>query len=374
MERTLKTHCILLTLLILVGCRHYGTLTSPFAGPYNYETYGPIKESLSFINDSVCIYRQYSMFDKCTIYINDTIGWRYETPHSIDLYRSNNTADSSLNIYADSLINGNLNFTYDICPKWYNMTDEDFYGYNDYKHPFLDDPVSRPNRKDSGIPFYIKYGFNHPVDSDKIGNAGKCMLWLKEPVSKYGITPLFPTGGRIPWRRGKIDREIIKDLSEWILDSYEYINYKVNYERKVEFATDSILGKQFSYLADSCKKESVHFINDSICMHVASKRQNATSPYMPIAMDTCRYTTKNNLIAIDFYKDSPCDTLTYGNGILFYSKVYQDPRNKKYTHIVKPFIDENVKWENKSDSINMIMSTYFNVYVPINLFPCLEEH
>ena len=89
-------------------------------------------------------------------------------------------------------------------------------------------------------------------------------------------------------------------------------------------------------------------------------------PFVPFAGDTLRYSVKNNLIAIHFAKDKPCDTLTYGNGILFYSKVYKE--GEKYTHIVKPFIDEARSCANKADSINMIMDTYFNVYVPLNLY------
>jgi len=85
-------------------------------------------------------------------------------------------------------------------------------------------------------------------------------------------------------------------------------------------------------------------------------------------LDTIRYSVRNNLIGIELVKGKSCDTLTYSNGILFYSKVYKEDNNEKYTHIVKPFIDETRSCTNKTDSINKIMSAYFSVYVPLNLY------
>lgn len=379
MEQSLKTHCILFTLLILVGCRHYESFAKyPFRGACNYETYAPLKESLSFINDSVCIYRQ------CNIHKNgqfvwhaDTCGWKYEEHNWIVLTNKSRNDKSREYTSADSLQNDNADFTLSTCPKWYNIKDTEFKQYPGYKYPLYYEPLTDFDDETNRVPFNKKYGSYHHVKSDIVMNMGRCIAMTRKTNTRVPSF-FFPVEEK-RFQKAKmlslfLKNKVEEHLCSWIMDSYEYINYKVNYERKVEFDVDRISGKQFTYLEDMYKKESVHFVNDSVCMHVASKRKDVTSPYMPIAMDTCRYTTKNNLIAIDFYKDSPCDTLTFGNGILFYSKVYQDPGTEKYTHIVKPFIDENVKWESKSDSINMIMSTYFNVYVPINLFPCLEEH
>ena len=157
-------------------------------------------------------------------------------------------------------------------------------------------------------------------------------------------------------------------IYEIVTNSYEYINYKVNYEKKVPFNQDSIIGKQFSFIEDACKKESIQFINDSVCTHSFSTRANVLSPFVLRESDSCRYSIKNHLIAIDLVKGKSCDTLSYSNGILFYSKVYRNDDNENYTHIVKPFIDETRSCANKTDSINMIMGTYFNAYVPLNLY------
>lgn len=366
MEQSIRKFSILFALLLLCACRHWE--------PFTYETYAPLKESLSFINDSICIYRHYDMYKRDSPCIIDTCNWRYIKMNYIGLNKKNgNRLDVFSPTISDSIEKDRLNFIYNICPRWYNISDDEFKQYADYKIPMYQDEAFHCE-----IPsFYRKFGYRYSISSDTVVIIDSCLV-LPKMVRGSGMSFFFlASNKKSKQMRHELSRSVSKDdayFCSWIMDSYEYINYKVNYKRKVEFDVNSILGKQFSYLADSCKKESVHFVNDSICMHVASKRQDVTSPYMPIAMDTCRYTTKNNLIAIDLYKDSHCDTLTYGKGILFYSKVYQDNKTKKYTHVVKPFIDENVKWENKSDSINMIMSTYFNVYVPINLFPCLEEH
>lgn len=62
------------------------------------------------------------------------------------------------------------------------------------------------------------------------------------------------------------------------------------------------------------------------------------------------------------------DALAYKDGILFYSKVYKTQKNgqEKISLIVKPFIDESMPLCNKLDSINAIMTAYFDVYVPLN--------
>lgn len=126
-------------------------------------------------------------------------------------------------------------------------------------------------------------------------------------------------------------------MYRWACSTYEYINYKVNYEKKVDFELDSIKGKQFSYIGDIYKKESIRFVNDSVCTLSILVRVDTT--YMCSSLDTCRFSFRNNLIGIEFVKGKSCDTLTYNNGILFYSKVYRNDDDGEYTHTVKPFID-----------------------------------
>jgi hypothetical protein len=186
------------------------------------------------------------------------------------------------------------------------------------------------------------------------------MLWFRKPFHPLVLFANSKRGGKL--------KERDNGMYEMVTNSYEYINYKVNYDRMLglEVAMDSIVGKRFSFIGDSCKKESLRFINDSVCEHVLSMRKDKSSQYAPFDIDTCHYTVKNNLIAIDLIPNKSCDTLSYGNGMLFYSKVYRD--NDQYKHIVKPFIDEARSCANKTDSINMIMSTYFDVYVPLNFY------
>jgi hypothetical protein len=264
----------------------------------------------------------------------------------------------------------NLNFAYNICPNWYNISQWEFKRHTKYKSPLYQDlvmslPLNISSEERERIykswhpTFEDKYGSHHIV-YDTIFNYGFFMLWFRKPFHPLVLFANSKRGGKL--------KERDNGMYEMVTNSYEYINYKVNYDRMLglEVAMDSIVGKRFSFIGDSCKKESLRFINDSVCEHVLSMRKDKSSQYAPFDIDTCHYTVKNNLIAIDLIPNKSCDTLSYGNGMLFYSKVYRD--NDQYKHIVKPFIDEARSCANKTDSINMIMSTYFDVYVPLNFY------
>ena len=356
MERFLKSiYLLLFVATITNGCRSFI--------PFSCETYAPEKESLTFINESICVYTQYDIIHSKE-YI-DSCDWRYDSQNRIVLRREYTfPKDSSYNSN-DSIRKKRFNFMYNICPKWYNITDENFMSYIDYKYPLYQEKLSIPYRAPS---FYEKYGLKISRDTAII--IGERYLAIRKTKPFY--PSFFHTNKTVKVNRVKVlsrlARKGEKQFFSWITNSYEYINYKVNYEKKVPFDQDSIIGKQFSFIGDSCKKENLQFINDSVCTHSFSTRANVLSPFVSQESDSCRYSVKNNLIAIDLVKGKSCDTLTYGNGILFYSKVYKNDKDGELTHIVKPFIDETRSCANKADSINMIMSTYFNVYVPINLY------
>ena len=349
--RFYKKCIVLIILLVFCGCRHLG--------PYNYETYAPIRETLSFVNDSMCVHTRYDISKRDSIAFIDTCYWKYGERDLIILYNIRAESTNDPGVPTES---ATLNFVYDIFPKWYNIKEWEFYN-SAKRHP---EPLYQiPGYK---IPSFLEKFGRHHIVCDTIINNGSCIWWFKRPVPTYA----FPRNKHIiPKEYKGVEEKEKQNLYEWACGSYEYLNYKINKERKVSLDQETIIGRQFSFIGEEHKKESIRFVNDTICTHSFFTRTNSSSLYVLIADDTCHYSVKNNLIAIDFDKDTPCDTLSFSNGILFYSKVYQDNKTKKYTHV---FIDENVKWENKSDSINMIMSTYFNVYVPINLFPCLEEH
>ena len=343
-------------------------LSNRSAGPYLYETYAPVKESLLFYDDNRCIYTYYDVLENKKII--DTCLWRFTKDKAIVLYKRSGI-DSTLRHMEDSIEIAQMKFTYEICPNWYGIKKREFQKHAAYKSPIYQErSISLPlgispeerariNRRLHPT-FADKYG-GHCIVYDTIINYGSFMLWFGRPIR---ASILFSNSKRFqdPGWINKIGEETF----EYVTNSYEYVNYKINYEKKVDLKLDSIIGKQFSYIGESYKKESIWFVNDSICTHYLSTRESVSSPYVPQGVDTCRYSVMNNLIAIDFEKDKPCDTLTYGNGIIFYSKVYKE--DEKYTHIVKPFIDETRSCTNKADSIDMIMSTYFNVYVPLNLY------
>lgn len=356
MEQSLKLYTIAGVLLLLCSCRLSGPLSSRYIGPYNYETYAPVKEVLSFINDSLCIYTQYDTYNKNSISAVDTCYWKYGERDLIILYH---IRDNLSNSYIDSAQMANLNFVWDICPKWSNIKRWEFMNYKDSKYPLYQEKLFTPRRTPS---FSEKFG-KRQVICDTIINDGYCMWWIRRPIPTFAFSA---NKHIIPKEFKGVGTKRKLNLYRWACSTYEYINYKVNYEKKVDFELDSIKGKQFSYIGEACKKESIRFVNDSVCTHYLSTRESVSSPYVPQGVDSCRYSVKNNLIAIDFEKDKSCDTLTYSNGIIFYSKVYKE--GEKYTHVVKPFIDETRSCANKADSIDMIMSTYFNVYVPLNMY------
>ena len=264
----------------------------------------------------------------------------------------------------DSIRKNRLCFIYDICPKWYNITSDEFMSYPDYKYPLYQEETSIPYRTPS---FYEKFGVKISCDTAKFVGT-RCLAVLKKPNAPHFFFTNIAVKGRSVKADSRFAKKELEGFYSWLTNSYEYINYKVNHEREVDFNIDSIRGKQFSFIEDSCKKESLQFINDSVCLHSLSFKTDMFSTYESSILDTCHYAFTNNLIGVNLIKGNSCDTLTYSNGILFYSKVYKDGNNEGYKHIVKPFIDETRSCANKIDSINMIMSTYFNVYVPLNFY------
>lgn len=364
----IKSYIVVGVLLLICSCRLSGSLSNRSAGPYLYETYAPVKESLSFINNSVCVYTRYDIYNRDSIVVIDTCYWKQEEGNMISIRcRTKNIVTSSYAIN-DSIKKNELHFIYDICPKWYNISTDEFEENSSIRYPLYQDPIMA-NPHNPAF-FNQKYDVDYMMSLDTLMFMDICLVFPKLKKDKT-VSPayFFPTKNN-KLKKSKapalLSKEVQKRIYQWITNSYEYINYKVNYEKKFAFELDSIVGKQFSFIGESCKKESLRFVNDSVCAHYLSTRESVSSPYVPQGVDTCRYSVKNNLIAIDFEKDKSCDTLTYSNGIIFYSKVYKE--GDKYTHIVKPFIDETRSCANKADSINMIMSTYFNVYVPLNLY------
>ena len=372
-----KTYSLVIILFALCGCRHMGPygpeksepIRETLSFPYGYETYAPIRESLSFENDSICVHTRYDMYNRDSIVVIDTCYWKNSTDaeEMIILQRKETKDKMDVVLHPKDT---NLNFAYNICPNWYNISQWEFKRHTKYKSPLYQDlvmslPLNISSEERERIykswhpTFEDKYGSHHIV-YDTIFNYGFFMLWFRKPLLPLGLFANSKRGGKL--------KERDNGMYEMVTNSYEYINYKVNCERKNDFDIDSIIGRQYSYIGDPHKKESIRFVNDSICMHSLSVRADTSSSYMPSSLDTCRYAFKNNLIWINLVKGKSCDTLSYSNGILFYSKVYRNDDNENYTHIVKPFIDETRSCANKKDSINMIMSTYFNAYVPLNLY------
>ena len=315
------------------------------------------------------------MYNRDSIAVVDTCLWKYypDADGYIILHRKEAKEGMDVVLCSEDTC---LNFVYNTCPRWYTIMQREFKDYAGYKSPLhQDNSMSLPLGLSPEARAYYhrllnptfadKYG-SHRIVYDTIVNYGSFMLWFKRPLFPSLLYPMSKPLKMPNWIKKYSEESMVEAMHEDFTNSYEYINYKVNYEKKVDIELDSIVGKQFSFIGESCKKESLRFVNDSVCMHYLFTRKDMSFPFVPFAGDTLRYSVKNNLIAIHFAKDKPCDTLTYGNGILFYSKVYKE--GEKYTHIVKPFIDEARSCANKADSINMIMDTYFNVYVPLNLY------
>lgn len=373
MEQSLKKYIIVGVLLLLCGCRSSGPFSSLSIGSYQYETYAPVKETLSFHNDR-CIYTYYDVLENKAI--ADTCFWKLTKDYAIILYKRANVIDPTLKYLEDSAENAQLSFTYEICPKWYNIKKWEFQKHTAYRSPIYQERsmslplgISPEERaqilRDLHPTFADKYG-RYKIVSDTIINLGSVLIWkkkLRTPAYLYATNKQIPQKIDVPY----YIKEAICSLPS---TSYEFLNYHINYGNSGVITQDSLTGKQFSFIGVSSKKECIQFVNDSICTHSIFSRVDMSSPYVPIIVDTCHYTIKNNLLAIDFAcnKGLPYDSLTYCNGILFYSKVYKNSEGENYSHVVKPFIDEKRSCTNKTDSINMIMSNYLNVYVPLNLY------
>ena len=376
MWKSYKTYSLVIILFALCGCRHMGPYGSEksetLSFPYKYETYAPIRESLSFENDCICVHTRYDIYSRDSIVFIDTCYWKNSTDaeEMIILQRKETKDKMDVVLHPKDT---NLNFAYNICPNWYNISQWEFKRHTKYKSPLYQDlvmslPLNISSEERERIykswhpTFEDKYGSHHIV-YDTIFNYGSFWVWFKRPLWNGVLFPMSKPF-KTPVRKTKEDGRFF----EFVTNSYEYINYKVNYEKKNDFDIDSIIGRQYSYIGDPHKKESIQFINDSVCTHSVSTRGSVSSPFVSQESDSCRYSVKNNLIGIEFVKGKSCDTLTYSNGILFYSKVYRNDDGGEYTHTVKPFIDETRCCANKTDSINMIMSTYFSTYVPLNLY------
>lgn len=372
MGKSLKLYTVI-GLLLLCSSLFSGNLLSRPADSYLYETYAPVKETLLFLSDNRCVYTYYDVLKNKEI--ADTCLWRLTKDNNIILYKGITGVCPALKCMEDSAEIAQMNFTYEICPKWYDIKKREFQKHAAYRSPIWQDrsislPLGTSPEERAQIikglhpTFAEKYG-QYRIASDTIVNFGSFLMWQK----KSGCASfLFASNKQIPQKIDVPDYDYIKEAAFSLPNtSYEFLNYHINYGNSIEIDQDSIIGKQFSFIGDSCKKESIQFINDSVCTHSVSTRGSVSSTFVTQESDSCRYSVQNNLIAIDLVKGKSCDTLTYGNGILFYSKVYKNDRNGELTHIVKPFIDETRSCANKADSINMIMSTYFKVYVPINL-------
>ena len=367
MDKFLKISYLFIYVSFICGCQYHKSL------PVRYIRYAPAEESLTFVNDSICVYKHARFSQKGQSYLHiDTCRWEYVGNHRLVLRNINyNVSFTPI----DSNFKANMNFLYDICPKWYNIEDEEFYNYVAYRYPyFLNRKMSSVH---AGITFYTMYAVPYTITCDTISVAnGYCLGMAKNKIDN--ANPAFFLTDK------KQKNKLIEDFQRWSIDytenhfftnTYEYRNYYTNCRKKVHLDRYKLRGRLFTCLVDSFSKESVRFINDTTCIVSSFSRDEVTSSYMPKFSDTCRYTIQNNLIAIDFSHNGwPSDTLSYSNGILFYSKVYKDYGGKEgMTHLVKPFISETKRWKNRNDSINHIMHSYLKVYVPINLYKASHQ-
>lgn len=363
-------------MLVCPSCR--------FIGPYNYKSCGPIQEILSFINDSICVYKRNNIYYHKDFV--DTCYWTYGKDNIIIIYsKEQSPSTSSLIQFVDSVESKNFDFLYDdICPKYYNLEDQDFksihlftplrYKFNlYYTFPRNLPPVQLvPIPKQNKSTFYTQFHYR-PITCDTFILRSNCMIRTKHPVT-YFLYNQHKRGPIKYYKREKITRfNSDKALFRWFYDSYEYHNYYVKNNQEEEAETCDLIGKTFSYLQDSCKKENIEFINDSICIYSSLSKSGTNSLFSPMQLDTCYYTTNGHLIAINFQNNinEYRDTLAFCNDILFYSKVYKNvcPNSeKKSSLIVKTFINDTIKWDDRIDSVAHILQSYYERYVPINIY------
>lgn len=358
MEKVLNKYITLYSFMILLsGCKSIGS--------FNCETFTPAKESLFFVNDTTCFYSWCDVLTNKKIV--DTCYWKYESRNKIIIYKKNALLEMMQPISVDTTEREILDFIYDVCPKWYNISSEEFEKDPRYRYPIYQEHYSVPFYMPT---FYEKFGIKHTISCDTaLIISDSCIVLIKKksvPSFFFADKRLMGKGKRV---LSRVARKVEKQIYSWIVNSYEYLNYCVNYGKKVVFSKDKIIGITFSYINESGNKESIEFIDDSFCVYTTL--DSMSTPYIVVEEDTCHYNVEGNLVAINFItdKDALYDTLAYKDGILFYSKVYKRPAHKhNFSMIVKPFISEKIGWVNRADSIQQILKSYYETYVPINMY------
>lgn len=374
MEKKLRTY-----LYIIIGIVFITQLCACYPMKGYYETAAPNRESLLFINDSICIHNRclIGYEENLSIY-HDTCHYYIDKEKRIILYKKHGVQVSVSATINNELNRMNLNFLYDIIPQVYNIPRDSFTKRQDFVFPIYYQPMSYPTSYQYPT-FYEMYGMEHPITYDTLIMKGTFLIWLRHPV----FTILYPSNSKGACFQSRPNhRKDNQSMYRWLTSTYEYLNYYTNIQKKDSISSANLYHRVFSYSIDSSNKEQLVFFNDSLCVHSVLYKK---FPSLDVCMsDTFVYSIHNHIITLNnsnilsqcttdaryFIHNMNGDALAYENGILFYSKVYktqQDGQEKK-SLIVKPFIDESMSLFNKTDSINAIMKAYFNVYVPLNFY------
>lgn len=356
-----------------------------------YETAAPNRESLSFINDSICVHnRRLIGYEHHLSVINDTCYYYVDKEQRIILYKKCDTLDIVPATIHDDINRVNLNFPYDISPQVYNIPKDSFTQRQDFVFPVYYQPMSYPTSYKRPT-FYEMYGMEHPITYDTLIAKGTFLIWLRRPVFTV-LYPADPKGSRFQSKPNH--RKDNRFMYQWLTSTYEYLNYHTNMQTRDSIGSTNLCHTVFSYFIAPSHKEELAFIDDSLCVHSILRKQS--SSMIVYARDTFMYNIHNHTITLHNSNMPPqgslsaistgrytitdtllyCtrkmngDVLAYNDGILFYSKVYRVQGNGQdnMSLIVKPFIDESIPLPNKTDSINTIMKAYFGVYVPLNFF------
>ena len=90
--------------------------------PISYETIAPNKESLSFINDSMCIHTMSLIgYENHLSVFDDTCHYYIDEKQRIILYRKQGSPSTASITVKDDINRVNLDFLYDIDPKVHNI-------------------------------------------------------------------------------------------------------------------------------------------------------------------------------------------------------------------------------------------------------------
>lgn len=382
---------------IVIGLLQSSFLCASQPMPISYETIAPNKESLSFINDSICVHTMSLIgYENHLSVFDDTCHYYIDEKQRIILYKKQGSPSTASITVKDDINRVNLDFLYDIDPKVHNIFRELLWPGQNFTYTafYVSPPFWCPT-------FYESYGMAHSVVCDTLYVASnKFLLWKRRPI--YAI--LYPTdsNGGFRFSSHPHNRKVDRDMYRNWTNSYEYLNYHINMQKKDSVSNTSLCNTVFSYTIDSCNIEELMFINDSLCVHSLLSRPRHSSA--ACIRDTLRYELHNHLITLRhnalpaqnpprtakvekdslhsrtqdstdivpycFTRDMNGDILAYKNGFLFYSKVYKAPQNSRtqMALVVKPFMDERLCLSNKTDSINAIMEAYFAIYVPLNYF------